>query len=57
MMVTKPKYKINPNKMIFYPLKEENLNAKMIVKISSNFKKVVLTIGKDCYELYETTDG
>ena len=46
-------FEIEADKQIFYPEKPEYNNCKMFVKISKNFNKIVMALGKDCYELSE----
>lgn len=52
MLFLEPKYKIDKRRQIYF-IKKDYQNAKLQVKISRNFKKVVLAYGKDCYELSE----
>lgn len=50
-MADPPKYNIDPKRQIFY-IKKADMdykNAKVVVRISKNFKVVVLAYGKDSY--------
>lgn len=54
-LISPPVYDIDPKRQIYFVAKSgyQYDNAKLLVKISRNFKKLCLAFGKDSYELRE----